>query len=651
MVLSPRAQAIFEKKSYGLKKGQSFEDRTRQIVYGICKDWKKKDRDEVVEMVVGKLFSFGGRIWHGWGRTGMIANCIVLPVADNMDETNNGILNIKHKYTKIESLGGGVGINFSPLRYRGAPIHRGRKDIEPTEFSCGPVGFMKTFNEEVRQITGGGERKGATMAILHWKHKDIEEFMKVKNDRTQLEMFNISVMFDDEFFKLLDAGNARVTYLWNLFCENAYEHGEPGWLHYDNLNRDNSIAYYSDIQATNPCGELPGPPYTSCLLSAINTYELPSMNDLYALEGTLREAVHYGVRFLTEANRQCKHPIKECEVVASKFRRIGLGVMGWAEYLIKNNLKYGEEESIKVADKFFELFRNYSYEASIKLAMDKNYGPFPGLNVSKFLQSSFIKRLPKKLQEDIKKHGIANSALNTVAPTGTTSQLFDVNFGIEPIYSNPVTREDRLGSETIYHPLSNHPKFVTQKVGVNTSEFFDMKVAAEEYIDGGISGTVGIPEHYTLDELKAILRKYVPLTKGGTVYREGSRVKEMLKGKEFRPYVTESKTYKFPVNNAKGDSASVFVTITYKEGKPFEVFCTNPPGERGAFIPSDAFSITVSTLLRAGVPPITLTNLFKEYVDLSHPNFPAILVKLLGEEKVKVCTVEEKEGGACKTCE
>src|SRR5579871_1873321 len=416
------------------------------------KHWQKR----FYEALDNFQFVPGGRILAGAGSGHQVTyyNCYVIP---SPEDSRQGILDNLKVMTEIMARGGGVGINLSTLRPRGSYI----KTVNGT--ASGPCSWAQLYSVATGDvIQQGGSRRGALMLMLDDNHPDIEEFITVKRTPGKIEHANLSVAVSDKFMQavkddadwdLVWQGEVKKTIrarsLWDLICTSAWESAEPGMVFMDRYNTESNTWYYEDIRCVNPCGEQGLPPYGVCNLGALNL-------SAFVVDGKmdyerLAEQSKVAMRFLDNVVDANEYFIEENRVAQMGTRRTGLGTMGLADALIKMKIAYGSAESVPVIERIYATIRDAAYEASSDIAVEK--GSFSNFDRDKYMQGRFIKRLPKTVQEKIRKQGIRNAVLLTQAPTGTTSLLSGVSSGIEPVYDFAMVRRDRLGEHIMYHPL------------------------------------------------------------------------------------------------------------------------------------------------------------------------------------------------------
>ena len=496
-----------------------------------------------------------------------LSACFVLPVEDSMD----GIFGTLRNTALIQKTGGGTGFSFSRLRPR-------EDTIQSTQgVSSGPVSFMRLYNFATEVTKLGGKRAGANMAILRVDHPDIEEFIASKTNPLELNTFNISVAVTDEFMRRAENGdrydlvnprtNQTVKQLearrvLELIIESAWRNGEPGVIFIDRINRDNPTPGLGEIESTNPCGEQPLLPYESCVLGSINLARFYRDGDIdyERLKTVARLAVH----FLDNVIDVSEYPIAEIEKITKLNRKIGLGVMGWADLLVLLGIPYDSEEALELGEDVMEFISRESLAASVDLA--KKRGPFPrwfqeSIYGRENSEESDLRFEPEPWKGPVLRKR-RNATVTTVAPTGTLSLIADCSSGIEPIYSIAYRRLSfEHESLNFVHPLferyaRNHG-FYSEELITTVSEaqglgrvkavppeaarvfvtsheitpewHVRMQAAFQKHIDAAVSKTINFPSSATIDDVRnAYLLAHKLGCKGITVYRDGSREKQVL---------------------------------------------------------------------------------------------------------------------------
>lgn len=479
-----------------------------------------------------------------------LMNCFVIPISDCI----KGIFGAVNESGETMSRGGGVGYAFSPIRPSGALVK------SKNSIASGPLSFMDVFDAMCQTVASHGGRRGAQMGVLTIDHPDIEDFIVAKSEPGRLTQFNISVAVTDEFLDALESGktfdlvheaepsdelkangarqraDGKWVYktiepkkLWDKITEQTFNYAEPGILFIDNANKDNNLWYCETFEATNPCAEQFLPPYGCCCLGSINLTKF--VDDPFGESASFnfdrfKAIVPTAVRMLDNVLDITYWPLdQQCQEAMNK-RRIGLGKTGLGDALLMLNLRYDSEEGVAAAEKIEETLRDEAYRASVDLAKEK--GAFPLFDADKYLESGFAKRLPDDIREAIRTHGIRNSHLLSIAPTGTISLAFADNAsnGIEPAFSWYYTRKKREADGShkefqvvdhafrMYHYLKSGvdacdcsqeeldrmveelPDHFVSALEISATDHLKMVAACQPFIDSSISKTVNVPENY-----------------------------------------------------------------------------------------------------------------------------------------------------------
>ena len=486
---------------------------------------------EVGKLVQDQDFIYAGRILAGRGidRNVSLSNCYVL---DHPEDSLESIFDVAKRMARTYSYGGGVGIDLSNLRPKGAPVNNASKT------SVGPVGFMDLYSTTTETISQSG-RRGALMLSMSSEHPDIKDFIDIKNDLDKVTHANISIRAFESIFKDEETLDA--------VAESNWRTGEPGMLFWDRVVGWHPLSHHPDykLKGTNPCGEQPLPEFGSCNLGSINLsnfvknpFEDNAEVDYERLEEVTKTAV-IGMNEALEDGMDL-HPLPEQRETARKYRQIGLGIMGLADMFIKLGIKYGSKESLELSDKIAYLIRKAAYKQSINLV--DRYGTYPAYDYNIVKQSEYFKALPKSVQESIKEKGMANSHVLSIAPTGSISTMIGVSGGIEPIFANSFTRTTKsLSGEgdvdykvytEVIKELMEHkgikrekdlPDYCVTSHEVDPYRRIDMQSVWQYYIDSAISSTLNLDESITVEEIKEIYRyAYEQDLKGITVFRNNS---------------------------------------------------------------------------------------------------------------------------------
>lgn len=485
----------------------------------------------------------GGRILSGAG-TGFDVtyyNCFVIPSPEDSVE---GIFKNITMAAHIMRRSGGVGVNLSSLRPRGAYI----STVNGT--SSGPCSWGILYSDMTgKVIIQGGSRRGALMLMLDDDHPDIEEFIEYKRKNPgHIDHANLSVAVSDAFMQAVkdDADwdlkwqgqvwrTVRARELWTKIAESAWAYAEPGVVFMDRYNKESNTWYFENIRCVNPCGEQGLPPYGVCNLGALNLVAFVKQIDgeTYFDYDDLAQTTKTAIRFLDDVIDATHYPFPENrEAQQNGTRRTGLGTMGIADVLIKLGIRYGSPEAEPVVEQIYRTIRDSAYESSAEIAAEK--GPFPKFDREKFMQGKFIQRLPEHVQEKIREHGIRNGVLLTQAPTGTTSSLAAVNSGIEPVFAFVTKRSDRLGEHVLYHPLAQEwkdtnpdqplPDYFVASGDLTPMEHVRVQALVQRYTDSSISKTVNGPSTDSVEFIEDLyMQAYDMGCKGITYYRQGSR--------------------------------------------------------------------------------------------------------------------------------
>jgi len=562
-----------------------------------------------------------------------LSACFVLPVEDSMESIFETL-----KYAAlIHKTGGGTGFSFSNLRPSNDVVRT------TSGVSSGPISFMKVYNAATEAIKQGGRRRGANMGILRVDHPDIIEFIKCKEKEGELVNFNISVAITDDFMKKLQndeeyelinprtkqvVKKLKAREVFDLIVEHAWLNGEPGVVFIDVINKYNPTPEVGMIESTNPCGEQPLLPYESCNLGSINLGKMViHRGDTCDIDwGRLKYVTETTVHFLDNVIDANQYPVDKIREMTLANRKIGLGVMGWADMLFQLRISYNSKEALALAEKIMSFIKKVAVETSEKLAEKR--GPFPN-----FERSIFKNGKPRR-----------NATLTTIAPTGSIGIIANASTGIEPVFALAYVRKNILGGEELFE-INPYFKQALIEEGLYSKELIEeviqkgslkdikgipesfkrifvtaldippemhvrMQAAFQKYVDNAVSKTINLPNSATKEDVEKIfLLAYKLGCKGITVYREGSRSQQVLnipaKKEEkvkpeprTRPRVVSGKTVKMVTG-----CGNMYVTINEDEFGPCEVFTSLGKSGGCTSSQSEAIGRLISLALRSGVKP------------------------------------------------
>lgn len=647
--LNPNAEIVLRKRY--LRKGedgQPLEDNKQlfwRVASSIAREEQKYKKspfkaDDLAKRFYSLMTSYeflpnSPTLMNAGSDLGQLAACFVLPVGDSMEEIFEAIKNA----ALIHKSGGGTGFSFSRLRPQDSRVG------STGGIASGPLSFLRIFNTATEQVKQGGTRRGANMGILRVDHPNILDFIKAKERDGDLNNFNLSVALTEKFMQAVehnedypliaphtgkekDRLNAREVFA--LLVRKAWESGDPGIVFLDRINRDNPTPKQGEIESTNPCGEQPLLPFEACNLGSVNLAKFYSSENNDIDYAALKEAIHLSVRFLDNVIDASKYPLEQITETVHKNRKIGLGIMGWADLLYQMRIPYNSYEALSLGENLMDFFQKEAWSASKILAGER--GPFPAYPDSLFAEQNF--------------GPYRNATTTTIAPTGTLSIIAGCSSGIEPLFALSFTRQVMDGErlmevnsyfeDAVKQAQSYSPKLIEEIARKGTArdmDFLDseirevfvtamdidpeahlkMQAAFQKYTDNAVSKTVNLPNSATQDEIwKIYWLAYEQGCKGVTVYRDGCKSTQVLSTGEGdkeqesrketsrrvreRPDIVYGFTQK--VSTGLGE---LYLTVNEVENRPFEVFATIGRSGRSITAKAEAIGRLVSLALRSGI--------------------------------------------------
>ncbi len=601
---------------------------------------------------------------------GTLSACFVLPLTDSME----GIMGAAHDAAMVQKFGGGTGFALSELRPTGAGIAttHGR--------ACGPIQVLRHLSSVSTLVTQGGKRDGANMAVMDVHHPDILEFIECKQVEGEIHNFNISVGASDEFMQAvkdnatyalralrdpsdLDSGMVEVERLqardvFSKIVYGAWRNGEPGMIFLDEVNRNSPVLHLGRITATNPCGEQPLLPNESCNLGSIDVAKFLESDEAGMTDlnwDRLGETVRTATRMLDNVIDANKYAVEDIETMTQSTRKLGLGLMGFADMLVQLGIPYDTEEAVELGRKLMAFIRDNADQES--LAMAEERGAFPAWH-----DSEAAKRGDKPYR---------NACRLTVAPTGTISMIANASSGIEPIFALAFRKQNILEGKTLFYVDKNFER-ISKERGFYSEDLLEflsdggslqerddvpadikrlfhvasdisprdhvmMQAAFQEATDAGISKTVNFPNEATVEDVEdAYLLAWETACKGITVYRAGSREKEVLTAgttdsaksddaSTFEPqgipqYITPAERPAMLngiTRRVRTGRGNLFVTVNMSnDNRPFEVFATHGKAGGNDAAMAEAVSRMASLSLRSGIDPVDVSEQLRGITDV-----------------------------------
>jgi len=638
-------------------------DSMRRVVEGVyARDPNKEAKRDALEAMQKGLWVPAGRIQAGAGTPNVVTllNCFV---DRTIDDSMAGIADALKDAMLTMQQGGGIGMNFGTLRPSEAYLSR------TGAIASGPLPFMDMWDAMCETIMSAGKRRGAMMGVITDDHPDLVKFITAKHVKGRLTNFNVSVLITDAFLDAVendedwhlgfnvprfdnkhlfvtekenDDGSIELWYayekwsareLWDLIIRNTYEWSEPGVIFIDRINRQNNLNYCETIACTNPCGEQPLPPNGCCNLGAVNLSKMVcdpfTAGAVFDYE-LLSDIAALGTRFLDNVIDVTLYPLEAQAKEEYAKRRIGVGITGLANALAQLGIRYGSPEAVTTTEAIMDVLSTAVAMASVALAKER--GAFPLWDSKLWGQTSkFVAQLDSVLLKDIRKYGIRNGVLLTIAPTGTTSlYVGNVSSGLEPVFQHKAQRNVRQGDNT-YKPYTVYdygyllymsvmgyppdtsrvlPPYMVSHEELNVDDHLAMQAACQKYVDASVSKTINCPQDITFEEFKETYKKAYTLgCKGCTTYRysevRGSILSSVPSGVEasvpvqapilVRPEVLSGRTHKVKWPSV---DENYYITINDVAGRPFEVFIQSTSSKYADW--ATALSLMISAIMRKG---------------------------------------------------
>ncbi|MDP8322762.1 MAG: vitamin B12-dependent ribonucleotide reductase [Candidatus Stygibacter australis] len=654
MNISENALKVLERRYFQKNENgeciENWQDMVLRVASNIAGGDKEKTQRYINLLDSGYFLPNSPTLMNAGNDLQQLSACFVLPVEDSIE----GIFESVKNAALIHKSGGGTGFSFSRLREQNARVR------STNGVSSGPISFLSVFNAATDAVKQGGTRRGANMAILNVDHPDILEFITCKEDINNLTNFNISVgiteefmqaVHDDQEYPLVSPHSGEITQkikateVFNLIVEMAHKNGEPGIVFIDRINDYNPTPQVGAMESTNPCGEQPLLPNEACNLGSMNLALLWEDNEFNW--DRLQQVVYDSVDFLDDVINRSQFPLQAIDYTVKQNRKIGLGVMGWADLLYEMKIPYNSDEATLLAAKLMEFIDYHSKLKSIKLA--EQQGSFPNFKGSIYSQGTLHRKGEldwDMLRNDISSKGIRNATTTTIAPTGTISMIANTSSGVEPQFSLVYVKNVMDGEKLLYvnphfekamHDAGLYSEEMMIKVAETGSiqemskipaeirEVFvtshditpewhiRMQAAFQKFVDNAVSKTINFTNEASVEDIRISYELAHELgCKGVTVYRDGSRQNQVLnvgssikEDKEVpctqlkprqRPEFTQGMTRKIETG-----CGHLYVTINYDSEGPFELFTTMGKVGGCASAQLEAIARLVSLCLRSNI--------------------------------------------------
>lgn len=625
MILTENALKVLEKRYFKKDDKGNVVENWEKLISRVSKNISAKDKNKFkkyYELLNSSLFLPNSpTLMNAGSDLQQLSACFVLPIEDSMESIFE---TIKHA-ALIHKSGGGTGFSFSRLREANSRVR------STNGVSSGPISFLKVYNAATDAVKQGGTRRGANMAILNVSHPQILDFITCKEDTTQLTNFNLSVGLTEDFMKAVEndeeyalvspftnklANMIKARDVFDLIIDMSYKNGEPGIVFLDRINKYNPTPELGSIESTNPCGEQPLLPYEACNLGSINVSAIFKNGSIDW--NLLKNTINTSIEFLDDVIDVSRYPLKQIDHIAKGNRKIGLGIMGWADLLYQLKIPYASTEALELAEELMEFIDFHAKLRSAEIAKLK--GSFPNYEKSIYKSNKLMRDDYKlnwsEVRKEIKISGIRNATVTTIAPTGTISMILDTSSGIEPQFSLVYTKNVLDGEKLIYvnkyfektlkeYGLYNHDLLkkientgniqIIDEIPEDIKKVFQtshdispewhirMQAAFQKYTDNAVSKTINFNQYATKNDIKIAFESAYKLgCKGLTVYRDGSRENQVLQTASVvskketeekkvkprsRPEVTQGITQKVETG-----CGHMYVTINSDEHGACEVF-------------------------------------------------------------------------------